>query len=254
MRFAANLKWLFAELPFERRFDAAAAAGFTGVECPSPYSVPAAELKRRLDDAGLTQVLINTPGIACAPDRTTEFRDGFHQALDYATELNCGLVHVLAGARPDGVGHDRAFAQFATNIAWAAERSRDTGVRLVLEAQNKRDSPGFVLASQAQAAAVAEAAGHDHVGLLFDVYHVQLDERDLVNRLRAFLPRIFHLQLADPPSRTEPGTGEIGWPVLFATLREAGYDGWIGCEYRPTTDIATTLTRLEELARCPASR
>ncbi|MBN6041108.1 hydroxypyruvate isomerase family protein [Amycolatopsis sp. 195334CR] len=249
MRFAANLKWLFTELPFERRFDAAAAAGFTGVECPAPYSVPAPELRRRLDDAGLPLVLLNTPEIACAPGRTAEFRAGFHRALDYAAELDCGLVHVLAGARPDGVGQDRAFAQFATNVAWAAENSRGTGVRLVLEAQNKRDSPGFVLESQAQAAAVAEAAGHDHVGLLFDVYHVQLDEGDLVNRLRAFLPRVFHVQIADPPSRTEPGTGEIGWPVLFATLREAGYDGWIGCEYRPTTGIADTLTRLRELAR-----
>ncbi|MFI6025906.1 hydroxypyruvate isomerase family protein [Amycolatopsis magusensis] len=249
MRFAANLKWLFTELPFEQRFDAAAAAGFTGVECPAPYPFPAAGLKRRLDDAGLTQVLLNTPVPACVPGRAAEFRDGFDRALDYATTLESELVHVLAGTRPDGVEHHRVFAQFVTNLAWAAERSRGTGIRLVLEAQNERDAPGFALTTQAQAAAVAEAVGCDHVGLLFDVYHVQAGEGGLVHRLRTFLPRIFHVQIADPPARTEPGTGEIGWPAVFGALRDAGYRGWIGCEYQPTTAIDATLARLEELAR-----
>ena len=247
MRFAANLKWLFTEVEFEARFDAAAAAGFSGVEYASPYAHEPAELRRRLGDAGLTQVLINTPmgapgtptraGLACVPGLESEFRAGVERGLEYADALGCGLLHVVGGVVPPGVGRDEAFARYVANIAWAAERADGTGVRLVLEAQNKRDVPGFVLDSQAQAAAVAEAVGADRVGLLLDFYHLQVDEGDLIRTYRRFADRVFHLQVADPPYRHEPGTGEIGWRGVFAAVRASGYDGWIGCEYPMKTQF-----------------
>ncbi|GGM90426.1 hydroxypyruvate isomerase [Lentzea pudingi] len=234
-RLAANLKWLFTDLPFERRFDAAAQAGFTAVEYPSPYEFPAAELRRRLSDAGVTQVLLNSPlggegevGTACLPDRREEFRAGIDRGLDYAVELGAAFLHVPAGI--NHVSRDRGFAHYVANIAWAAERSRGTGLRIVLEAQNKRDAPGFLLDDQAHAAAVVEAVGADHVGLLFDAYHAHHDEDDVVTVLREHLPKVFHVQVADAPGRGEPGTGDIRWPAVFDAL--TGYDGWIGCEYR----------------------
>lgn len=248
--FDANLKWLFTEVPFEQRFDAAAAAGFTGVEYPAPYDYPAADLRRRLTDAGLRQLLINTPvALAGVPGQVADFRAGVERGLEYAVALESQFLHVMGGARPEGVSRDRAYAQFAVNIAWAAERARDTGVRLLLEAQNKRDVPGMVLDNQAQAAAVIDAIGSDNVGLLFDIYHVQIDEGDLVYRLREFLPQIFHIQIADPPDRTEPGSGEIHWQRVFDTLRAASYPGWIGCEYRPAKDTLSGLGWIAELAR-----
>jgi hydroxypyruvate isomerase len=185
LRFDANLTWLFTELPFEERFDAAAAAGFTAVEYASPYPYSATVLKRLLADAGLTQVLINSPvseaerlGYACLPGRTAEFRAGLELALEYAVALDCSFVHVLGGIKPDDVSHDRAFAHYVSNIAWIAEQARGTGVRLVLEAQNNRDSPGYIVGNQARATAVVKAIGMDHVGMLFDVYHAQITEPD----------------------------------------------------------------------------
>jgi hydroxypyruvate isomerase len=255
LRFDANLRWLFTELPFEERFDAAAAAGFTAVEYASPYPWPAAVLKGRLTDAGLTQILINSPvneagrlGYACLPGRTAEFRAGLELALEYAVALDCCFVHVLGGIKPDDVSHDRAFAHYVSNIAWAAEQARGTGVRLVLEAQNSQDAPGYIMGDQARAAAVVEAIGMDHVGMLFDVYHAQITETDLIAAMREYLPMAFHVQIADPPARTEPGTGDIPWRVVFDTLRAAGYDGWIGCEYRPATETVPGLRWLTELA------
>jgi hydroxypyruvate isomerase len=145
-RFDANLTWLFTELPFEQRFDAAAAAGFSAVEYASPYPYPATVLKRRLADAGLAQILINSPvskaerlGYACLPGHTKQFRTGLELALEYAVALDCSFVHVLGGIQPEDVSRDRAFAHYVSNIAWAAEQARDTGVRLVVEAQNNRD-------------------------------------------------------------------------------------------------------------------
>lgn len=259
LRFDPNLKWLFTELPFLERFDAAAAAGFTGVEYASPYEYEAAELVRRLNDAGLTQVLINTPmgpagsptrsGVACIPDRVNEFREGVERGLDYAAALGADLLHIVGGLVPADVSRDRAFARYVSNIGWAAERAKGTGVRLVLEAQNKRDAPGFILESQAQAAAVVEAVDEENIGLLFDFYHVQIDEGDLIRTLQSVWPHVFHLQIADPPSRHEPGTGEIGWSAVFDHLVREGYTGWIGCEYAPAAGTVDGLGWMKESAR-----
>jgi hydroxypyruvate isomerase len=257
LRFDANLKWLFTELPFEQRFDAAAAAGFRGVEFASPYEYEAAGLRRRLDDAGLTQVLINTPmgapgtpgrhGFACLPLAVSEFREGVERGLEYAVDLGAELLHVVGGLVPAGVSRDRAFAQYVANIDWAVAHASGTGVRLVLEAQNRRDAPGFILETQAQAAAVVDAVGCDAVGLLMDFYHAQVNEGDLINTFHAHRDRILHLQVADPPCRHEPGSGEIGWRTIFAAIRRSGYAGWIGCEYTPATTTVPGLGWLKEL-------
>ncbi|WP_026930051.1 hydroxypyruvate isomerase family protein [Glycomyces tenuis] len=256
LRFDANLKWLFTEHEFEARFEAAANAGFTAVEYASPYAHTAARLKRLLDDNGLAQILVNTPmgpagsptrqGLACIPDAVGEYRDGVLRGLEYATALGAPFLHVVGGLVPEGVSRDRAFARYVANLAWAAEQARGTGVRLLLEAQNKRDAPGFVLETQAQAAAVAEAVGPERVGLLLDFYHAQIDEGDLIRTYLRFHELVLHLQVADPPSRHEPGTGEIGWSGLFEAVARSGYDGWIGCEYRPKAGTVAGLGWMRE--------
>jgi hydroxypyruvate isomerase len=255
--FDANLKWLFTEAPFLDRFKAAADAGFSAVEYAAPYPYPVRELRSRLDDLGLTQVLINTPvgesgtigrsGFACLPDHVPEFRAGVDLALDYATGLGASYVHVVGGIRPPDVSFDRAFARYVANISWAAERAECSGVGLLLEAQNKRDVPGFVLASQRQAAAVAEAVGGDRVGVLFDFYHAHIDEGDVIETYRQVRGSVAHVQVADPPGRHEPGTGEIAWRHVFAELRESGYAGWIGCEYEPLGETVAGLGWVDDL-------
>ena len=249
-RFAANLGFLFPELPFLERFAAAAKAGFTAVEYASPYEYKAAELRLRLDDNGLTQVLINSPagnraagerGFACLPGREGTFRDGVSQALDYAVALGCRRVHVMAGVPPAGLAHDTALALYATNLALAGEKALAAGVKLVIEPLNPRDAPGYLLATQEQGAAIAAAIGRDRLGLQFDLYHCQTAQGDVTTRLAALMPAIDHMQLADVPGRHEPGTGEIGWEFVFRRIDELGYQGWIGCEYNPIGDTVEGL-------------
>lgn len=251
LRFDANLHWLFTELPFEERFEAAARAGFAAVEYPAPYAYPAAVLKRHLGDAGLEQVLINSPagapgspygyGYACIPDRVAEFREGFLSALEYAVALDAGVIHVLGGVRPPEVPKTHALSTYVTNIAWAAEQAASTNVTLALEAVNQRDAPGFILASIEEAASVVRAVGGDQLGVLFDVYHCQVTEGDITTRLRELLPLIAHIQVADCPDRAEPGSGEIGWDYVFEQITALDYDGWIGCEYAPAGDTVEGL-------------
>ena len=249
-RFCANLGFLFGEVPFLDRFDDAARAGITGVEYASPYDYPAAELRARLNAAGFTQVLINSPagnravgerGMACVPGRVAAFRDGVAQALDYATALDCKLVHVMAGVPPQDVAHDTAAALYAANLAWAAEKALAAGVRLVIEPLNPRDAPGYLLRTQEQGAAIVAAIGRDRLRLQFDIYHCQTAQGDVTRRLEALMPAIDHMQLADVPGRHEPGAGEIGWDYVFRRIDELGYDGWVGCEYNPVGDTVAGL-------------
>ena len=249
-RFSANLGFLFPDIPFLERFDAAARAGFTAVEFASPYEYPAAELHSRLGAAGLTQVLINSPagnraagerGFACLPGREGDFRDGVALALDYAVALGCPCIHVMAGVPPKDLPLDTALALYAANLAWAGEKGLAAGVKLVIEPLNPRDAPGYLLSTQEQGAAIAAAIGRDRLGLQFDIYHCQTAQGDVTTRLAALMPAIDHMQLADVPGRHEPGTGEIGWEYVFRRIDELGYTGWIGCEYTPLGDTAEGL-------------
>jgi hydroxypyruvate isomerase len=249
-RLCANLGFLFGEVPFFDRFEAAAQAGFAGVEFASPYEYRAAELRTQLRSAGLRLVLINSPagnraagerGFACLPGRVDTFRDGVSQALDYAVALDCKLIHVMAGVPPADLAHDTAAALYAANLAWAGERGLAAGVKLVIEPLNPRDAPGYFLRSQEQGAAIVAALGHDRIGLQFDIYHCQTAQGDVTTRLEKLLPVVDHMQLADVPGRHEPGTGEIGWEYVFRRIDELGYAGWIGCEYAPLGDTVEGL-------------
>ena len=250
LRFCANIGFLFPELPFLDRFAAAAKAGFAGVEFAAPYEYPQPELRARLRDNGLAQVLINSwpgnraageRGFACVPGKVQAFRDSIDQALDVAVGLGCGLVHVISGVPPSEVSRDAAAAVYGANLAWAGERASGTGVKLTVEPLNPRDAPGYFLATQEQGAAIVEAIGHDRLGLQFDIYHCQTAQGSVSERMAALMPVIDHMQLADVPGRHEPGTGEIGWEFLFRRIEELGYAGWIGCEYAPAGDTVEGL-------------
>ncbi|MFQ3789197.1 hydroxypyruvate isomerase [Halomonas sp. A29] len=254
-KFAANLSMLFTEEDFLDRFQAAAEAGFKGVEYLFPYDYTAAELKALLDEHGLVQVLHNLPagdwgagerGIACHPDRVEEFRAGVEQAIDYATVLGCQQVNCLAGIQPQGVSLEQARRTLVENLRYAAEKLEAAGILLLAEPINTRDIPGFFLNRTEQALSIFDEVGSGNLKLQYDIYHMQVMEGDLAPTIEKHLHRIAHVQLADNPGRHEPGTGEINYPFLFAHLDRLGYDGWIGCEYKPA---ATTKEGLGWLDR-----
>jgi hydroxypyruvate isomerase len=257
-KFAANLTMLFNEVPFLERFGLAAAAGFQGVEYLFPYEHDAQALRRQLDQHHLEQVLHNLPagnwsggerGIACHPDRTREFAEGVDRAISYATALGCAQVNCLAGIMPAGVERSNAHETFVSNLQMAARRLASAGIRLLIEPINTRDIPGFFLTGTAQAIEIIEAAGSGNLFLQYDVYHMQIMEGDLAERIRTYLPRIAHIQIADNPGRHEPGTGEINYDFLFDFIDRAGYQGWIGCEYKPAGRTADGLAWLSRQPR-----
>ena len=244
-RLAANLSMLFNEVDFLDRFEAAASAGFQGVEFQSPYEYDKRDIADRLREHGLALALHNMPagdgnagdrGIACLPDRVDEFRESVALAVEYASALGCERVNCLAGIAPPDVPAATLRETFAANLRFAADSLAEVGVLVVTEPINNTvDIPGFFLHSSAQARSIIEEVGSDSLALQHDIYHMQIMEGDLARTIRANLDIIRHVQIADNPGRNEPGTGEINYPYLLGLLDEVGYQGWVGCEYRPAT-------------------
>ena len=253
-KFAANLTMLFTELPFLERFKAAREAGFEAAEFLFPYDFAKQDVAAALKDNGLRLVLHNLPagdwaagerGIACDPARMEEFRSGVARAIDYATTLECPRLNCLAGIPPKGAAEQVAHDTLVENLKYAAAELEKAGIELLLEPVNTRDVPGFFVKRPAQGFAIMDAVGSGNLKLQYDIYHAQVSEGDLARTIEANFARIGHYQLADNPGRGEPGTGEINYRYLFRRLDELGYEGWIGCEYKPAGETKAGLHWLE---------
>lgn len=263
-KFAANLHYMFNEMPFLDRFAAAAQAGFKGVEFQVPYGFPAEVLAARLTQNKLSMVLMDTTpgdwdagerGIAALPGREEEFRHALETTIAYCSALGCDTVHAIAGVVPPGISREAAETTFVDNLRYAADRFAPHGITAVIEPINGgRDlivggetyttygMRGFFLNHTRDAVRIIEKVGRDNLRLHLDVYHMQLTDGNLAETLQQTMPLLQHIQIAGVPGRNEPDRGEINYPFLFELIDRLGYAGWIGCEYKPLT---TTLEGLQ---------
>jgi 2-dehydrotetronate isomerase len=246
LRFAANLSWLYPDLPFLDRFEAAARDGFEGVECLFPHEHDTAEIQARLRDLNLQLVLFNARpgdwmagdrGLACLSGREDEFQRAVIEAIKRAALLDCPRIHLMSGLcrEPTLEARQAAKALFLSNLQWAAVQAEQAGVTFMLEPINPRDMPGYLLQQQAEAHAVVQTIGSSHLQVQMDLYHCQIVEGDITTRLRQLVPtgRVGHVQIAGVPSRNEPDHGELSYGHVLEELAALGYGGWIGLEYRP---------------------
>ncbi len=241
-KFAANLTMMFNEVPFPQRFAAAAAAGFKAVEFLFPYQHTAQDVARWLKDSQLENVLFNLPpgdwaagerGLAALPGREDEFRTGVARAINYAVKLGTPRLHMMAGLIPAGADLALHRQTYLDNLRYAAREVGQHGITLLIEPINGRDMPDYFLNSQAQAHALRAESGESNVQVQMDFYHAQIVEGDLATTFIKYFDGIGHVQIASVPSRNEPDDGEVNYPYLFRLLDELGYQGWVGCEYRP---------------------
>ena len=259
-KFAANLSWLYQELPFLDRFEAATRSGFKAVEFLFPYQFSPVEISNRLRANGLTAVLFNLPpgdfakgerGIGALPGREKEFRDSVQAALAYAHILEVPRLHVMAGIT-QGIDPEKARATFLSNLEFALGQTAD--LDLVIEPINNRDFPGYYLTTIEQAAAILGALKHSRLKIQFDWYHAQIMGGDLSRRTELFFADIGHIQVAGVPDRGEPDRGEVNFPYLFKLVDKLGYEGWIGCEYKPVGKTEDGLAWVEPWLGGPSGR
>ncbi len=241
-RFAANLSMMYTEVPFLDRFAAAARDGFDAVEYLFPYEHAPADIAARLKEHGLTQALFNLPpgdwaagerGMACHPGREAEFAAALEQALPYIEATGCQRVHAMAGLVPAGSDATARQAAYVANLRHAAARLAPLGVALLIEPINTRDMPGYHLNLQQHAHDVLADVGAPNLKVQMDFYHCQIMEGDLSRRLQKHFAGVGHIQIAGVPDRHEPDGGEVNFPHLFDLLDALGFEGFVGCEYRP---------------------
>ncbi|WP_394788032.1 2-oxo-tetronate isomerase [Rhodoferax sp.] len=244
-KFAANLSMLYTELPFMERFAACARDGFKGVEILFPYDMPATDIAQALQANGLEAVLFNTPpgdlangdrGLAGQPGREAEFRAAIDSALQVALATGCKRIHVMSGL---GESLAPRLDLLCANLAYAAAQFQPHGITALIEPINTRDIPGYLLNTQAQAHAIVDRVGAANLRVQMDLYHCQIVEGDVAMKICKYLPlgSVGHFQIAGVPERHEPDIGELDYTYLFGVIDEVsaqcGWDGWVGCEYRP---------------------
>jgi hydroxypyruvate isomerase len=243
LKLAANIGLLFAELPPLERIAAAKSVGFDGVELLFPYDLDARAVRRTAEGEGMPIVQLNSPagdraagevGFAALPGQESRFRQSAQCAFDFMTACGASQLHVLAGIPAPEHDAKLVRATYVRNLQWAGDEAESRGARIMIEPLNSRDMPGYALSTLAQAAEVLGEVSRPNVGLQFDLYHSQIMGGDLTHRLRQFAPLIRHVQIAGAPLRNEPDRGEVTLPRVMRVLAEAGYDGWISAEYRPT--------------------
>lgn len=255
-KFAANLSMMFNEVPFPERFAAAAKAGFKAVEFLFPYDYTPAQVAGWLKENNLKNALFNMPpgnwaagdrGMASIPGREQEFCDGVAKAIEYALALGTPTVHAMAGMLPAGADRATHRSTYVDNIWYAAKELGKHNLTLVIEPINTRDMPGYFLNYQDEAHAIRKEIGEPNLKVQMDFYHVQIMEGDLTMTFKNNFEGIGHVQIASVPTRNEPDEGEINYRHIFKLLDDLGYDGYVGCEYRPRGRTEDGLGWLKEM-------
>ena len=252
----ANIQFMFNEYELLDRYDAAARAGFKGVEVQAPYSEPIGAIQERQERNQLKHIIINLPvtdpetglnNLPLQPDKIDIYQERVALGIEYAVGLNCMGVNTGIGTLPEGDDREIAYRTYIDNLRYAASELGKVGISALVEPINTRDQPGFLIHSSAQAMNVIADVAHPNVLLQYDFYHMQIMEGDLVETFAKLMPNIGHVQFADSPGRNEPGSGEINYPFIFRKLDEFGYQGWAGAEYNPSTTTEKTLNWFKNL-------
>ncbi|MDQ3895710.1 MAG: TIM barrel protein [Actinomycetota bacterium] len=245
MRFCPNLSMLFKEVDFVDRFARAADAGFGGVEFWWPSGEELDQVEAAIKESGLEVALFNFDagdmpsgdrGLVSDPDRRQQFRDNVPVALDLARSVGCARLNALVGLELEGMDRDEQLALAADNVGWAADQAAEHDIEVMIEAVNTFENGPYLLATTSAAADFVDRVGRENVKLQYDAYHMQRMEGNIVATLRDRIHSIGHIQVADAPDRGEPGSGELNYRYILGALAELPYGGWVGLEYKPTTE------------------
>lgn len=234
-RLAANLSYLWQDLPYLDRISAASDAGFEGVEILFPYHFAAKETQRALLVSNLLLVSMNAPppnyaggarGFAAIPGGSARFRQDLRRALRYCAVLRVPILNLMVGAAEG----PEARATLVENLRWASGAIPD-GLILTIGLESETALTGSFLASYHQAAEIIEEVGAPSLGLQFDSCAAHSIHGDAAAIFTEYGSLIKHISFADAPERTSPGAGQVDFDTLRSAILAHAYDGWISAAF-----------------------
>ncbi len=245
--YEVNCSILFTELPLLERPAAVKHAGFDGVEFWWPFAeaVPSDEdidaFIGAVQNAGVQLVGLNffagnmaggDRGLVSWPGRAAEFRDNIDVTVGIGERLGCKAFNALYGNRVEDAPPQQQDELAIENLALAAKAASRIGGTVLIEPVS--GAPAYPLLTATDALAVIDRVGEPNIGLLADLYHLAVNGEDVDTVIADHTDRIAHVQIADAPGRNEPGTGSLPLMRQLVSLHQAGYDGWVGLEYKPS--------------------
>lgn len=251
--YSAHIGYLFTDKPLRERIAAAKRHGFSAVEYPAPYGVPAQEMAEWLRAEGLpyTQFGLRSgdaqrgeKGLAIFPDRREEFRRSVEDGLNYAEAIGVRMVHAMAGVLPAANRSQAHWDCYVENLCYAAKEAGKRGITILVEAMSAGAVPDYFVETPDRAAAAIAEAGSPHLGLLLDIFHTANMGLDICEEIKRHADLIAHVHIADYPGRHEPGSGSLDFDLIGGTLADIGYRGRLGCEYVPAGDTEAGLSWL----------
>lgn len=263
LRFDINLSMTLIDVPFLDRFQRAADLGFGAVEFFWPDDVALDDVVAAKEAAGVEVALFNMNagdatrgdrGLLSHPAHKAWWREAMLEAIELAERLQCQRIHTVAGNRLPHLERRDQIDCAVENLTAVLPHLERAGVVACVESLNVYDTPDFLLTKLAHMMEIVQRIDSPHVRCQYDIYHMQRMEGNLIHTIRNLdMALIGHVQIADAPERHHPGTGEIHFRNVLSALDEAGYQGYVGLEYRVPGALEDALAWLPKEARRTAS-
>ena len=243
---------VYKDLPFEQRLEKVAEAGYQAVELVKEFeNWTDADFRRANSKKRSLGITFDaTAGVwtgTADPAARDKFVADLKNFLPIAEKLECPAIIVLSGNRVEGLSHDAHHEACIEALKRGADLAAKQRVRLLLENIDQEENPKYYLTSVAEGFEIIRKVNHPNVKFLYDFYHEQIAEGNLIEKLEKNIDLIGLVHIADVPGRHEPGTGEINYANIFRKLAELKYDRYAAMEFEPAGDPVAALRSAREL-------
>lgn len=260
MRFSVCVEMIFKELPFHERLSAVKNAGLDTAEIWGWGHRDVEEMREAIELSGvsLSSMCVDSKDEAIkdrykknsivTDDGAGIFCEVVHHSAEVAKQLGVKNLIVTTGQEIESISREKQQENIISALLAASPIFEANGLTAVLEPLNVLvNHKGYYLSTSQQAAHIIKEVSSKNVKMLFDIYHQQITEGNIINNIKKYIDLIGHFHIADNPGRHEPGTGELNYSSIFKAITDTGYNGYIGLEFSPTIDHTEALLELQKL-------
>lgn len=251
IKLSGCIEALYTDLPIPDRVKKLADAGVAAFEFWGWSNKDLDEIKQAKDEFGIPVATFSCemPSLVDASNQS-KWSESAEKSIEAAKKLDCNRLLLTTGNELEDVTRAEQHESIVNALKSVAKLLEDAGIILTLEPLNILvNHPGYYLYSSAEGFEILDEVGSPNIKLLYDVYHQQITEGNLIATIEANIEKIGHFHVADVPGRHEPGTGEINYRNVFKAISESSYDGYVGLEFWPSGSVNEAVKSVVELSQ-----